>query len=131
MNLSFPMMKASQEFLNFFRAGKEAARRGDNTQAHTLFRRAIEVDPYHEQVWLWLATVVDTDEDRRVCFENVLELTPANPTARRQLEHLENKALGEINKPPRQRRTQWLSITELTIVLLAFIAAILLALTFI
>ncbi|HEX3050246.1 MAG TPA: hypothetical protein VHP83_06280 [Aggregatilineaceae bacterium] len=61
-----------------------------------MFRQAIEIDPYHEQVWLWLASVVETNEDRLVCFENVLELNPSNPTARKQLQILEQKALDEL-----------------------------------
>ncbi len=92
MTLSTHTTTPSPEFLHLFREGKKAARDGDNIRAHALFRQAIEIDPYHEQVWLWLASVVESDEDRRVCFENVLELNPANPTARQQLRRLEAKA---------------------------------------
>lgn len=95
MGISSDLLNAPKEFLRLFKAGKEAARAGDHAQAHELFRRAIEVDPYHEQVWLWLASVVETDEDRRVCFENVLELNPTNPIARQQLQKLEQAALEE------------------------------------
>jgi thioredoxin-like negative regulator of GroEL len=95
MGISSDLLNAPKEFLRLFKAGKEAARAGDHTQAHALFRQAIEVDPYHEQVWLWLASVVETDEDRRVCFENVLELNPTNPVARQQLQKLEQSALEE------------------------------------
>ena len=96
MSVSSDLLNAPQEFLQLFTAGKDAARRGHKTKAHDLFRRAIEVDPYHELVWLWLASVVETDEDRRVCFENVLELNPANQTARHQLHKLEQKVLVEV-----------------------------------
>ncbi len=95
MGISSDLLNAPREFLRLFKAGKEAARAGDHTQAHQLFRQAVEVDPYHEQVWLWLASVVETDEDRRVCFENVLELNPTNPVARQQLQKLEQSALDE------------------------------------
>jgi len=95
MGISSDLLNAPREFLRLFKAGKEAARAGDHTQAHRLFRQAVEVDPYHEQVWLWLASVVETDEDRRVCFENVLELNPTNPVARQQLQKLEQSALDE------------------------------------
>jgi len=93
MGISSDLMNAPREFLSLFKAGQEAARSGNNQQAHDLFRRAIEVDPYHEQVWLWLASVVETDDDRRVCFENVLELNPDNVTAQRQLQKLDQQAL--------------------------------------
>jgi hypothetical protein len=104
MSFSSDLLNAPKEFLTLFKEGKEAARRGDTVTAHDLFRKAIEVDPYHEQVWLWLASVVDTDDDRRVCFENVLELNPTNPTARRQLQQLDEKAIAEAMHPQKKRR---------------------------
>ena len=97
------LMHAPKEFLQLFKAGKDAARAGNNDTAHELFRKAIEIDPYHEQVWLWLASVVNTDEDRRVCFENVLELNPSNPTARRQLNKLEQHDHEPVTQPQRPR----------------------------
>jgi len=99
MGISSDLLNAPKEFLHLFKAGKEAAKQGDNARAHDLFRQAIEIDPYHEQVWLWLASVVETDEDRRVCFENVLELNPTHPTARRQLNKLDQKMIEEAMSP--------------------------------
>jgi ferric-dicitrate binding protein FerR (iron transport regulator) len=124
MGISSDLMNASREFLSLFKAGQEAARRGDNRQAHDLFRRAIEVDPYHEQVWLWLASVVESDEDRRVCFENVLELNPDNATARRQLQKMDQQALLETmnsqsKRAHRSRKRRWL----LRLILVALLAA--------
>jgi len=104
MGISSDLLNAPKEFLRMFKAGKEAARAGDHAKAHEYFRRAIEVDPYHEQVWLWLASVVETDEDRRVCFENVLELNPTQPTARRELQKLDLQALEEAMHPDAKRR---------------------------
>jgi len=95
MGITSDMLNAPRDFLRLFREGKNAAKRGDNAKAHDLFRQAIAVDPYHEQVWLWLASVVESDEDRRVCFENVLELNPTQPTARRQIHLLDEKRLQE------------------------------------
>lgn len=99
MGISSDLMNASKEFLHLFKAGKEAARQGDKVRAHDLFRQAIEIDPYHELVWLWLATVVDSEDDRQVCFENVLELNPSNLTARRQLQQIEQQVLTEVMHP--------------------------------
>ena len=124
------LLNAPQEFLRLFKAGKDAARQGDNAQAHALFRRAIEVDPYHEQVWLWLASVVETDEDRRVCFENVLELNPGNTTARARLRHLDDRAIHDAFHPHtkdrrRSARARFLLVllSILFLVLVALIAA--------
>lgn len=105
MGISSDLLNAPKEFLRLFRAGKEAAKQGDRARAHDLFRQAIEVDPYHEQVWLWLASVVETDDDRRVCFENVLQLNPSNPMARRQLQRLEEQELEAALASAGRRRS--------------------------
>lgn len=121
MGISSDLLNAPKEFLRLFKAGQEAARAGENAKAHELFRQAIEIDPYHEQIWLWLASVVETDEDRRVCFENVLELNPTNPTARRQLLKLEQKALEEAMNPqsgPKKGLTRRRKLFRLVMVLL-------------
>ncbi len=142
--MSSNLLNAPQEFLRLFTAGKNAARLGRKQEAHDLFRQAIEVDPYHEQVWLWLASVVETDEDRQVCFENVLELNPENPTARRQLQKLTQRA-AEYNatfssqrsrqpqrapvvqpqpKPAARKHTRRRAIPRLLIALIVLIAVI-------
>lgn len=121
--MSSDLLNAPKEFLNLFKAGKTAARQGDNTKAHALFRQAIEIDPYHEQVWLWLASVVETDEDRRVCFENVLELNSSNPTARRQLDLLDQKAVSQFMQTSRKRRWRKRLVGLLLVVILAAAAA--------
>jgi hypothetical protein len=87
-DISTEILHAPKEFVRLYKLGRQAAKRGAPAEAHELFRRAIEIDPYHEQVWLWLATVVDSDEDRRVCYENVLELNPDSTSARLQLARL-------------------------------------------
>ena len=104
MGISSDLLNAPREFLQLFKEGKEAAKRGDRARAHELFRQAIEIDPYHEQIWLWLASVVDTDDDRHACFENVLALNPSHPTARQQLALLAERQLqGTLSAaaPPR------------------------------
>lgn len=137
MALSSEFFGASKEFVDLFKAGKAAARQGDRAQAHALFRRAIEIDPYHEQIWLWLATVVDQDADKRVCFENVLQLNPSNPTARHQLQRMsEKEAIAEVRRrmaqsPAKKKRAErrWLRRAMWLIVLSAVGASTLLALT--
>lgn len=125
MTYSSDLLQVPKEFLEYYRAGKEAARRGENARAHDLFRKAVEIDPYHEQVWLWLASVVETDEDRRVCFENVLELNPSNATARRQLMLLEQKSVVEViqrdrsEKPRRGRKALVLLFSILFLIMVA------------
>lgn len=56
--------------------------------------RVIEVDERNEQAWLWLSGVVDTDEDRLICLENVLTLNPDNVRARAGLKWLQQRGTG-------------------------------------
>lgn len=63
------------------RAGAEAYRNGNKTDARTLLEKAIELDQYNEQAWLWLSAVVDTTEEQRTCLENVLIINPNNERA--------------------------------------------------
>jgi hypothetical protein len=89
-----PMMSATMgasyrmpedEFARLMEAGRLAYAQGNRQRAHDLWREAATIDPYSEQVWLALLDVLDTDEDRIVCLQNVIAINPMNIQARRQL----------------------------------------------
>jgi hypothetical protein len=65
----------------WLRDGIAAAKAGRTEQACELLLRVIENDQASEVAWLWLSGVVDSDEDRLVCLENVLTLNPDNAEA--------------------------------------------------
>lgn len=65
-----------------------AIRMGNREEGRRLLEQMLETDENNEEIWLWLTSVVDTDEDREVCLENVLALNPQNIIARRGLEAL-------------------------------------------
>ncbi|MCI0396280.1 MAG: hypothetical protein L0332_02215 [Chloroflexi bacterium] len=66
---------------DWLRQGIAAAKNGDKSTARELLLQVVEADENNEQAWLWLSGVVETDEDRRICLENVLALNPANAAA--------------------------------------------------
>lgn len=66
-------------------AGEEAFAKGQLRTAHDLWRQAAALNPYAEAVWLALLRVIEEDEDRRVCLQNVIAINPLNVQARRQL----------------------------------------------
>lgn len=70
------------------RAGIEAYRAGNSAEARTLLEKAIELDDYNEQAWMWLSAVVETEEEKRTCLENVLVINPENEEAQRGLKML-------------------------------------------
>ncbi len=66
-------------------AGREALESGDRVTAHEIWRAAAVANPYDERVWVSLLEVLDSDDDREVCLENIIAINPLNPEARRQL----------------------------------------------
>lgn len=70
------------------RAGVKAYRAGNKSEARTLLQRALEIDEYNEQAWLWLSAVVETPEEQQTCLENVLVINPGNERARDGLKSL-------------------------------------------
>jgi hypothetical protein len=70
------------------RAGIEAYRGGKQSEARKLLEKAIELDDYNEQAWMWLSAVVETEEEKRTCLENVVVINPENEEAKRGLKML-------------------------------------------
>ena len=62
-----------------------AAKAGRRGEARRLLEAVLAVDERNEQAWLWLSGVVDDDEERIICLENVLTINPHNEAARRGL----------------------------------------------
>lgn len=75
------------------REGVNALKSGRRDEARALLLRAVELDQYNEEAWLWLSGVLDSLEDQRTCLENVLSINPENDRARQGLDYI-NKQLG-------------------------------------
>jgi hypothetical protein len=76
----------------------QAIRMGNKEEGRRLLEEVLETDENNQEIWLWLTAVVDTDEDREVCLENVLALDPNNALAKRSLDALKagNFNAGDI-----------------------------------
>ncbi|MAS37076.1 MAG: hypothetical protein CL610_23960 [Anaerolineaceae bacterium] len=87
--------------------GIDAARRGDKPAAQVLLRQVVAADPRNELAWMWLASAVDSIDERRTCLENALRINPNNTRAREALDRLQPG--GETSprrfRPARQRGT--------------------------
>lgn len=70
------------------RAGIEAYRANKKAEARKLLEKAIELDDYNEQAWMWLSAVVETPEEQKTCLENVIVINPENEEAKRGLKML-------------------------------------------
>lgn len=73
------------------REGVSAYRAGRKEEARTLLMRAVEIDQYNEQAWLWLSAVVESVDEQRTCLENVITINPNNERAKQGLSVLEQK----------------------------------------
>ena len=62
-----------------------AVREGRKAEARQLLESVLDADERNEKAWLWLGSVVDSDEERIICLENVLTINPNNEMARKGL----------------------------------------------
>jgi len=76
------------------RAAINAFNNGNKAEARALLERAVENDEYNADAWLWLAAVVDTDDEKRTCLENVLVIDPDNARAKAGLAELDTSSSG-------------------------------------
>jgi ligand-binding sensor domain-containing protein len=62
-----------------------AIKDGQPKVARVLLEQVLAHDERNEQAWLWLAAVVETEQERQLCFDNVLAINPNNPAARQRI----------------------------------------------
>lgn len=82
------------------REGANAFKAGKRDEARALLTKAVELDPYHEEGWLWLSGAVESPEDQRTCLENVLAINPNNLRAKKGVEYLSGPAVAVSSAPP-------------------------------
>lgn len=80
--------------------GIKAFKAGNKAEARTLLEKAVELDAYNEQGWLWLSAVVDTPEEQRTCLENVLFINPDNANAKQGIETLDRQMGSSVPSTP-------------------------------
>jgi Tol biopolymer transport system component len=78
------------------REGIVAARSGDRKKTREIFEKIVELDENNEKGWFWLASVVESDEERRLYLGNVVTINPSNTRAQELLERLEAQAMGDV-----------------------------------
>ncbi len=82
---------AHEDISELLKAGIQAAKDRKKAEARRLLEQVLEIDDGNEPAWMWLASVVDTPREKRICLENVLEINPNNARAREAL-----AALGPV-----------------------------------
>lgn len=84
-------MSEEQNVQQLLRQGIEAAREGNKAEARKLLEQVVELDDKSEKGWFWLASVVETDEEKKVCLGNVLFINPGNERAQKAMDQLQAK----------------------------------------
>jgi hypothetical protein len=79
-----------------------AIRAHDKETGKQILVEVIRNDPHHEAAWLWMSSVLDSDEQRRYCLERVLTINPHNQLARQGLEALGAKQGAEPTRTPEE-----------------------------
>jgi Tol biopolymer transport system component/type II secretory pathway pseudopilin PulG len=85
---------SEQNIQDLMRQGIEARREGQKEEARELFKQVVEIDADNEKGWFWLASVAESDEERRDALQKVLALNPNNERAEAELEKVRAR-LGE------------------------------------
>ena len=100
------MPQPEMSFAELMQAGRDAINRRNRAQAHDLLKKAAALDPYSEQVWLALLEVIENDEDRRVCLQNILQINPLNIQARRSLNKIEAEAQRAVIQKEEEKQSR-------------------------
>jgi len=82
-----------EQISELLKEGVAAVKVGDSTKALDLLQSVVQNDRANVPAWLWLSEVVETDEERRMCLENVLVLDPNNSAVQRGLDRLSLRSL--------------------------------------
>lgn len=99
----------SKEAQRLYERGLAAARGGQRRVAAGLLTKAVQLDPRHEQAWLWLSGVLDEPHDIAFCLHSALKLNPANAQARKGLEWIaQRNALAKA--PPAQSKIRQVQV---------------------
>lgn len=77
-----------------------AIKAGDKETGRELLANLLQVDYNNEKAWLWLSSVVESDERRRQCLKRVLEINPHNQAAQRGLARLAQKEGSQETSAP-------------------------------
>lgn len=84
-------------------------------QARETLAQVVEQDENNLLGWLWLSSVIDNFDDRRLCLENALTLDPYHRQARLALKKLEKQLASqqsEVKLTASPQPTDWTTSTQ-------------------
>src|SRR5512136_361961 len=90
-----------------YKAALEAIDKGQTARARDLFTRLLRSDSSKAEYWLWMSTLVESDQERVYCLESALRVDPDNEAARRGLVILGARESEKDVKPVPVTRRNW------------------------
>ncbi len=90
-----------------YKAALEAINQGQTTRARDLFTRLLRSDSSKAEYWLWMSTLVDTNQERIYCLESALRADPDNEAAKRGLIIIGARQAGKDVTPVPPFRRHW------------------------
>ncbi len=90
-----------------YKAALEAIDQGQTVRARDLFTRLLRSDSSKAEYWLWMSTLVDTNQERIYCLESALRADPDNEAAKRGLIILGARQAGKDVTPAPLIRRHW------------------------
>ncbi len=77
--------------------GIEAVKNGDLETARNLLANVVKSNPDSQEGWLWLGNCLQDKDQRKYCYERVLNINPKNVEAQ---ENWTNYSSVQFSKPP-------------------------------
>ena len=90
-----------------------ALRSGERNKARSILADILRSNPKNELAWYWLATCVDSAQQKRDCLSRVLALNPNNLQAKAALAKLEHSLTMPDNKSGDLRHANPQTMSEL------------------
>lgn len=107
--------KVGQEMSDKLQRAIELIQSGDKQTGRQLLVEILKAEPANEIAWLWMSSVVTTDEQRCDCLRQVLAINPNNQVAKRGLERLQQNQGHQpapIKTPPIEVQPQPVALTS-------------------
>lgn len=76
--------------------GMDAVEDNRKDFARQCFEQALEHEADNEMAWLWMASVAESEVEKTVCFERVLNINPENETAQMSLQLIQSQITQEM-----------------------------------
>ncbi len=90
-----------------YKAALEAIDQGQTARARDLFTRLLRTDSSKAEYWLWMSTLVESNQERIYCLESALRVDPDNEAAKRGLIILGAREAGKDVTPVPPIKRNW------------------------